>query len=93
MVKILEKAEWLKEERCTGKGNGGNGCNSLLGLEQSDLRYFTGGGYFERDPAVLFKCPVCGALTDIDKSKWPQQYIQLKPFTSAWRDGTEIEED
>ena len=37
-MKVLEQGHgWSIEQRCTGKGNGGGGCNSLLEVEAGDI--------------------------------------------------------
>ena len=66
-MKVIRKCSgWSKEFECTGKGNGGGGCGSILEVSKSDL-YLTRqtdlGGCFEQ--WITFKCCVCGAETDI----------------------------
>lgn len=84
-MKVLKKAEYLREVTCTGRGNGLGGCGSLLGVNREDMRYYEGGGYFDRDPAVVIRCPVCSSLTDLHKVAWPQNVKGLKGFTSYWK--------
>lgn len=89
-MKVLRPGkDYLLEHECTGYGNGGKGCGALLGISREDLRYYSGGGYFERDPAVVFKCPCCGQTTDLGLNDWPHGASSLKRWTEAWRDGLE----
>lgn len=84
---------WKMEHLCTGNGNGGGGCDALLEIELSDLRYYPyvdTGSWGSHDSAVLFKCPVCHTLTDLKHSDWPKNpATTLKEFTSAWKRGEE----
>lgn len=82
-MKVLERKEWAREVTCTGRGNGGNGCGSRLAVERADLMYYAGvpgDTWGSRDPAVTFKCVVCGALNDLDQAHWPQRAAELQPF-------------
>lgn len=93
-MKVIEPGKvgekWTMQHRCTAWGNSGKGCEALLELEFSDLRYFpcTGGemtwGY--RDAAVCFKCPCCGKITDLGLNDWPTGYTELTRWTSEWQD-------
>lgn len=93
-MKIIERSEkpgWCRQFKCTGSGNGGQGCKSLLEVEQDDLRYFEGvpgDTWGSRDPAVSFKCPVCQEVTDIPERYWPYKYDErLKRYTTNWAKG------
>lgn len=73
-MKVLEKGnEWNLEKRCTGKGNGGGGCNALLGVGLDDIylthNYDYGGGH---DIFYTFRCPCCGIETDLENNEVPQ---------------------
>jgi len=73
-MKILEKGPgWSIEQRCTGKGNGDGGCNSLLLVEKCDL-YMTSHTDMvgDTDYYYTFRCPVCGMETDIDEKNIPR---------------------
>jgi len=93
-MKILEpgkngKTTWSVQHRCTGWGNGGNGCEALLEIEYSDLRYFPGvpgDSWGSRDPAVCFKCPCCGKLTDLGTNDWPAGYRELQQWSKTWQE-------
>ena len=52
--------------QCTGKGNGGCGCNADLEVYEDDL-YQTSRTHYsgDSDYFVTFACPDCGAETDI----------------------------
>ena len=84
MKVIRPGRDYQLEHECTGWGNGGHGCGALLGISRDDLRYYAGGGYLERDPAVCFKCPCCGTVTDLGLNDWPGSPTTLAPWTSAW---------
>ena len=86
MKVIREGKAWVLQHECTGFGNEGKGCGALLEMERSDLRYFAGGGYMDRDPAVVFKCPCCKQTTDLGFDEWPPNPRALTPWTSEWRD-------
>lgn len=92
-MKVLETGtkglNWTMKHRCTGWGNGGGGCEALLEVEKSDLRYFKGvpgDSWGSRDPAVTFKCPCCSTLTDLGMNDWPKDYRLLEVYhsSSAW---------
>jgi len=93
-MKIIEagkvKEKWTIQHRCTAWGNSGEGCNALLELEFDDLRYFPGTGgevtWGYRDPAVSFKCPCCGKLTDLGLNDWPTGYKELKRWSKSWQE-------
>jgi hypothetical protein len=87
-MKIIERHDWVMVYSCTGNGNGGKGCNSLLEVAQDDLRYFEEQEYpWRTQPeAVCFKCPVCNAVTDIPKKDWPANHTNLEKWSSHWRD-------
>lgn len=95
-MKILEagkSTKWSIQHRCTGWGNGGNGCEALLEIEYDDLRYFQGNNsptWGGRDPAVSFKCPCCGKLTDIGLNDWPVGYHELQSWTKEWQEAKPI---
>jgi hypothetical protein len=82
-MKVLrESKSWILEHECTGWGNTNSGCGALLGVEQSDLRYFSGG--FSSDSAVCFKCICCGVVTNLGLNDWPSNFSELTPWTYAW---------
>lgn len=92
-MKVLsqgQKIHWSAEITCTGFGNGGDGCGSVLEVERDDLRYYKGSGNGDRigdsDPAVMIKCPMCGTFTDLGRVDFPKQHKNLTPWTSEWRD-------
>ncbi len=91
-MKILESGKvgenWNIQHRCTGAGNRGDGCEALLELELDDLRYFPGvpgDSWGSRDPAVSFKCPCCGKLTDLKSKDWPVGAHNLNRWTKEWQ--------
>lgn len=58
---------WSKKLECTGKGNGGGGCDALLLIEQTDLyktyRSFMDG---EEEIYVNFTCCECSVETIVE---------------------------
>lgn len=100
-MKVLEPGtktllHWTIQHRCTGWGNSGNGCDALLEIEKTDLRYFKGNDsptWGGRDPAVTFKCPCCSTLTDIGVNDWPKDYRSLKAYhsSSKWIDEVSVD--
>lgn len=90
-MKVLARSDfessWFGQFRCTGEGNMNEGCNSLLEVEYSDLRYFPEKNYSWRvqPAAVCFKCPCCGNLTDLGQADWPNDYQKLKRWTKEWQ--------
>jgi len=89
MAKILEEGKSPFEVRCTGAGNGGNGCGALVVYERDELRYYKESDWGPKS-AVCSRCPSCGAITDLPRDQWPQNYTQLTPFSTRWRDGKEL---
>lgn len=72
-MKVLEVGPgWSVQERCTGKGNGEGGCNSLLEVEKEDI-YLTSHTDLtgDTDYYYTFRCAVCGVETDLNESKVP----------------------
>lgn len=91
-MKILERSDegWHVDHTCTGWGNGGSGCNSLLRVSKEDLVYYPGvasESWGSREAAVSFKCPVCDACTDLGKKDWPQRASSLRKVGAAWYKG------
>lgn len=87
-MKVITPGKTSFEHSCTGNGNGNKGCGAMLEIDREDLRYFPYyDGYMKTLPeAVVFKCPCCGATTDIAKSLWPVGHTNLTKWTSTWRD-------
>ncbi len=72
-MKVLEKGPgWSTKQRCTGKGNGLGGCESLLQVEAGDI-YVTSHTDMvgDTDYFYTFTCPVCGKETDIPEKDVP----------------------
>lgn len=90
-MKVLElgnntKEKWSLVTSCSGNGNTKKGCESKLELEYSDLRFYTGREFpwrIESD-AVCFKCPVCSAITDLEKEQWPTITTYIAKWSSDW---------
>jgi hypothetical protein len=90
-MKVLElgknaKENWNLKTKCTGNGNRDKGCNSILLVEYDDLRYFEGQEYPWRiqPAAVCFKCPVCNAVTDLEKTEWPTDVRNITAWAFDW---------
>lgn len=87
-MKIIEPGkhmslEWEGAFHCTGKGNGGKGCDAKLEIQESDL-FGTYSSSMGRDETryITFMCPCCGALTDVastDGYRHPDLPINLHP--------------
>lgn len=92
-MKVLERKEWAKTVTCTGRGNGGKGCGSVLEIERADLRFFEGSGgdsWGSSEPAVMFKCCVCGAANDLEDDDYPVNHTDLpKAYASWYKSGLE----
>jgi hypothetical protein len=91
-MKVLKPGKppvWTLKATCTGHLNGGGGCNALLEVEQSDLRYYpgvSGDSWGSRPAQVMFKCCECGVITSIAPDDWPRKPSTLPQFTNEWRD-------
>lgn len=89
-MKILKPGkDHVWEIECTGKGNSGKGCEALLGVDREDFRYYSGGGYLDRNPEVVIRCPKCGTTTDVNRADYPQHHRDLTEWTKAWSLGEE----
>ena len=79
-MKVLEQGHgWCIKQRCTGKGNGGGGCNSLLEVEAGDIYQTSSTDYLgDTDYYYTFCCPVCGIETDIPERDVPSSIKRLK---------------
>lgn len=79
-MKVLEQGEgWHIKVRCTGSGNGGGGCNSLLQVEEDDI-YVTSSTDISgwTDFYYTFRCPVCNVETDIKETDVPSRIREEK---------------
>ena len=91
-MKVLEPGTRIGvvgEFRCTAQGNGNNGCNALLEVGRTDLRWYppvSNGGYGDRDPAISFRCPECEEITDLTSDRWPRRYTELTEYSRQWHD-------
>lgn len=70
-MRVIEKGTgqrgWAQEFRCTGKGNGGGGCQALLLVEQGDVFATWSHARDESERHNTFRCCMCGVLTDIGR--------------------------
>lgn len=76
-MKVLEPGRvqkgWSVEATCSGAGHGGGGCQARLLVERGDLfrlRRSEMGGVTNY---VSFRCPECGANTDLASSDNPEE--------------------
>jgi hypothetical protein len=73
---------------CTGAGNGDGGCGAKLLVGREDIylthHYDYGGGH---DIFYTFRCPECGAETDLEERKVPAmiRWKLLDDFQSSHR--------
>ncbi len=72
-MKVLERGPgWGIKLRCTGSGNGGGGCESLLLVEENDIYVTANTDYTgDTDYYYTFRCPICQHETDIKSSDVP----------------------
>ena len=75
-MKILKEGnlnDWEIEQRCTGAGNDEPGCNARLLVAEEDIFITTCSAYYNDDKEYYytFKCPCCGALSDISDEDIP----------------------
>ena len=79
-MKVLEKGPgWSLKLRCTGIGNGGGGCESLLLVDENDI-YITSNTDITGDTDYYYtvSCPVCGRETDISEKDIPYRIRRKK---------------
>ena len=74
-MKVLQEGNpngWEIEQECTGKGNGDGGCKARLLVSGNDI-FVTAHTDFsgDTDYYYTFKCPCCGAWTDIPERDVP----------------------
>lgn len=75
-MKVLQSGDpagaWKEEVKCTGNGNGNNGCGALLEVQAPDLFHTAsfdyGGG---SDHYITFSCPECNKWTDMKTHNIP----------------------
>ena len=79
-MKVIEEGNcWGIKCKCTGAGNGGGGCNSLLFIEEDDIYITSSTDYIgDTDYFYTFRCPVCNAETDINKAEVPYRIRSKK---------------
>lgn len=73
-MKVLEQGPgWSIKKKCTGRGNGGGGCESTLLIEKEDVYVTAHSDYAgDTDYFYTFRCPVCGCETDIEEKDVPR---------------------
>ena len=76
-MKILQEGNhngWEIEQESTGKGNGNSGCKDRLLVSEDDI-FITSHTDIcgDTDYYYTFKCPCCGALTDIPERDVPER--------------------
>lgn len=72
-MEVIERGEgWAIDVTCTGKGNGGGGCQSKLKVNKENL-YITQSHHYDgsSESYITFRCPECQIETDVDTSKVP----------------------
>lgn len=77
-MKILEQGReqkgWVTEVKCTGAGNGGGGCGSLLLVEEADVYATYNYDYTgDRDKFATFTCVHCCVETDLPENVVPSR--------------------
>ncbi len=77
-----EGPQWSHRFTCTGSGNGDGGCSAILQVDKDDLyRTYRCDYLGDRDYFNTFRCPLCGAETDV---KVPPQIERALPSKSTW---------
>ena len=78
MKVLIKRPAWNLKIICTGKGNGGGGCKSLLLVEENDI-YATSHTDYAGDTDYYYtvRCPVCDKETDIPEWALPSS-IRIK---------------
>lgn len=76
---------WAGKFTCTGYGNGDDGCDAILEVNESDLygTYMSSMGRYETH-YITFMCPCCGAETDLANDDG----YRHKDFPKRLRPGT-----
>lgn len=78
-MKVLKEGPgWSLKQTCTGKGNGGGGCEATLFVEKNDI-YMTSRSFIDgsSDYYYTFRCPRCQVETDIEKRLVPSSIQSL----------------
>lgn len=81
-MKVLKKGNpqkmgWREEYVCTGGGNGGEGCEAVLLVEQGDLFKTYSYDREGQTTYITFLCPECGSRTDIYCTDYPSRSPEL----------------
>lgn len=86
-MKLIKKGReqqgWAQEFKCSGKGNGGGGCDALLLVEQGDLFRTYESHQGETDSFVTFECSECKVHTDLPSFTHPPRINEL-PTLQEW---------
>lgn len=81
-MKVLQTgrppAEWVLEQECTGRGNGGAGCGAILLLSYDDLFLTAEMAPMGRQVAVTCECPECSCYTDLEVKDFPPRWRLLQ---------------
>lgn len=78
-MKVIKRGEgWKEEIVCTGNGNGGGGCQSVLEIDENDI-YITRNTDITgvTDTYYTVCCPLCGAETDLNSISIPNRITVL----------------
>jgi len=76
---------WSMQKRCTGRGNGGGGCDALLLVEQGDVFSTESHARDETTRYATFECPGCGVLTDFSNGEVPSHVLGAMKSHKEWR--------
>lgn len=84
-MEVLQKGDgWSMNVTCTGAGNDGGGCGSLLKVSAEDL-FLTcnfAWGFIEQTKYITIECPVCKIYTDLNEYDIPPQIRKNVKFKS-----------
>lgn len=68
-MKVIKKGRpqkgWAREFTCTGKGNNGGGCGTILLVEEEDLFCTYSHSLDDTTTYLTFSCLECGVKTDV----------------------------
>lgn len=68
----VEGGLWKQEVRCTGAGNGNDGCGALLEVQAADLFHTANTDYGgDTTDYITIECPLCEKWNDLKQTGIP----------------------
>ena len=84
-MKVIQKGTgqkgWSTKAMCTGRGNGGGGCNARLLVEEADIFRTESHAMGETEVYYTFECSECHVRTDL-KDNVPDHVKSKAPYRS-----------